>query len=317
MRWGIWRQHAAPSARCEEDDGGERGSKGKGKAFSFSPLSWFAKLAAKDKPVAATKRAPAPKNTAAAAPAFPSSFLPKRTSPTPAAATVTPGSSSPPRRSTADAAVPRRLSVGNDTADSVAARRKSCRHGRRHCSVGGDRELPPLGRLIPFSLLAGSPARAAAAPSDTDAAGAGARRHRRRRSSRRLSVSGGRRPSFSGRMPPLRVRVRSPRRAAAAVAPAELEGLAVVRRTRDPQRAFRESMVEMIASAGAGGGGPAAATPRPEELERLLACYLSLNADEHHDCIVKVFRQVWFEYVSLLPRLEAGRRRRPPTARRR
>uniref|UniRef100_A0A0E0JIQ8 Transcription repressor n=1 Tax=Oryza punctata TaxID=4537 RepID=A0A0E0JIQ8_ORYPU len=34
---------------------------------------------------------------------------------------------------------------------------------------------------------------------------------------------------------------------------------------------------------------------RPEELETLLACYLSLNADEHHDCIVKVFRQVWLE----------------------
>jgi uncharacterized protein (TIGR01568 family) len=98
------------------------------------------------------------------------------------------------------------------------------------------------------------------------------------------------------------------------VAPAELEGLAVVRRTRDPQRAFRESMVEMIASAG--GAGAAAAPPRPAELERLLACYLSLNADEHHDCIVKVFRQVWFEYVNLLPRPESGGRRRPPTARR-
>jgi uncharacterized protein (TIGR01568 family) len=45
-------------------------------------------------------------------------------------------------------------------------------------------------------------------------------------------------------------------------------------------------MVEMIASKRIG---------RPEELETLLACYLSLNADEHHDCIVKVFRQVWFE----------------------
>ncbi|XP_066360663.1 transcription repressor OFP1-like [Miscanthus floridulus] len=311
MTWGIRSQHAAPSARCEGENAEERGSKGKGKGFSFSPLSWLAKLAAKEKPSAAAKRAstPTPQNTAAADPAFPSSCLPKRTSPSPAAVTVTPGSSSPPRRSTADAAVPRRLSVGNDNADSVAARR----HGRRHCSVGGDRELPPLGRLIPFSLLAGgsSPARAAAAPSDTDAARAGARRHRRRRSSRRLSVSGGRRPSFSGRMPPPRVRVRSPRRAA----PAELEGLAVVRRTRDPQRAFRESMVEMIATA-SGGGGPTAVPPRPEELERLLACYLSLNADEHHDCIVKVFRQVWFEYVNLLPRLEAGGRRRLPTARR-
>jgi uncharacterized protein (TIGR01568 family) len=65
-----------------------------------------------------------------------------------------------------------------------------------------------------------------------------------------------------------------------------LERFAVVRRTSDPQREFRESMVEMIASKRIG---------RPEELETLLACYLSLNADEHHDCIVKVFRQVWFE----------------------
>uniref|UniRef100_J3M8W8 Transcription repressor n=1 Tax=Oryza brachyantha TaxID=4533 RepID=J3M8W8_ORYBR len=42
------------------------------------------------------------------------------------------------------------------------------------------------------------------------------------------------------------------------------------------------------------------------ELERLLACYLALNADEHHDCIVKVFRQVWFEYINL----HLSRRRR-------
>jgi len=99
-------------------------------------------------------------------------------------------------------------------------------------------------------------------------------------------------------MLPPRVRVvRSPRRRAGAAGVAE--SLAVVRRTRDPQRAFRESMVEMIASTRGGA----------EELERLLACYLSLNADEHHDCIVKVFRQVWFEYLSLLPRPD-GRRRR-------
>ncbi|EMS45019.1 hypothetical protein TRIUR3_27070 [Triticum urartu] len=45
-------------------------------------------------------------------------------------------------------------------------------------------------------------------------------------------------------------------------------------------------MVEMITSKRIG---------RPEELETLLACYLALNAEEHHDCIVKVFRQVWFE----------------------
>ncbi|WVZ99264.1 hypothetical protein U9M48_044592 [Paspalum notatum var. saurae] len=304
MRWGSRKQHAAaaaPPARCEEEGGGEeqeRGSKGKGgRAFSsFSPLSWLAKLAApKDKEKRPGKHhAPTSTSTpkhgaaaAASAPAFPS-CLPKRTSPSPAPAT--------PRRSSpvpaaADAA-PRRQSVGNDSADAAAARRHwQQQQRRRHCSVGGDRELPPLGRLIPFSI-AGSPsqqaAAAAAAPSDTDAR---ARRRRRRR--RRRSGSGsGRRPSVSGRMP-ARVLVRSPRRRAAA---AELEGLAVVRRTRDPQRAFRESMVEMIARAGGGGAAP----PRPEELERLLACYLSLNADEHHDCIVKVFRQVWFEYVGLL-----------------
>ena len=109
---------------------------------------------------------------------------------------------------------------------------------------------------------------------------------------------GGRRSSssISGRVLPPRVRVRSPRRRAAA---GLAESLAVVRRTRDPQRAFRESMVEMIASTRGGA----------EELERLLACYLSLNADEHHDCIVKVFRQVWFEYLSLQPRPD-GRPRR-------
>ncbi|RCV16931.1 hypothetical protein SETIT_3G178000v2 [Setaria italica] len=304
MRWGIRKQHAALAAQCvQEDDKGERGSKAQGKAFSFSPLSWLAKVTGKEKPCALAKHAPASstwKSSAgtAGAPPFPS-CLPKRTTPSPAM--VTHGRPcSPPRRSPPDVA-PRRLSVGNDSTDAVAVRR----YRRRHCSLGGDSELPPLGRLIPFSL-AGSPARAAAstsaaAPSDaTDAARARGRRRRRSSSSRRLSVSGGRRSSsFSGRMPPPRVRVRSPRRAPGGLA----ESLAVVRRTRDPQRAFRESMVEMIASTRGGAG----------ELERLLACYLSLNADEHHDCIVKVFRQVWFEYVSLLPRPDAaggGRRRR-------
>ncbi|RLN28774.1 hypothetical protein C2845_PM05G32060 [Panicum miliaceum] len=305
MRWGIRKQHAAPAAQCAQGDEGERGSKqGKCRAFSFSPLSWLAKVTGKEKPCALAKHAPASsacKNGAAAAgaPPFPS-CLPKRSSPIPAMAAPGRPSSPPPRRSPPDV-VPRRLSVGNDNADDAAARRQ-CQHRRRHCSLGGDRELPPLGRLIPFSL-AGSPA---APPDATDAAEAPARARRRRRrrsSSRRLSVSGGgggRRSSsssISGRMLPPRVRVRSPRRTAV-VAPGLAESLAVVRRTRDPQRAFRESMVEMIASTRGGA----------EELERLLACYLSLNADEHHDCIVKVFRQVWFEYLSLLLRPD-GRRR--------
>ncbi|KAG8068004.1 hypothetical protein GUJ93_ZPchr0005g14843 [Zizania palustris] len=258
--------------------------------MSFAPFSWIAKLTArshgKSGPTHAAEAA-----SMAPAPAFPS-CLPKRAcsnSVVAVAVAIDPARSSPPRGSPADV-VPRRLSVGNDSAEAMA--RRLC-HRRRHCSLGGDRDLPPLGQLIHFSL-AGSPApqpppqeaaaaAAAATPSDTDAGPRLRPRHRRRAHRRRRSLSGSRR-SFSGRMTAVRVRpVRAP----------ELERLAVVRRTRDPQRAFRESMVEMIASR----GGSIAA--RPEELERLLACYLALNADEHHDCIVKVFRQVWFEYINL------------------
>lgn len=65
-----------------------------------------------------------------------------------------------------------------------------------------------------------------------------------------------------------------------------LENFAVVKRSREPERDFKKSMVEMILEK---------EIRRPEELESLLACYLTLNADEHHDVIVKVFRQVCFE----------------------
>ncbi|GJN14934.1 hypothetical protein PR202_gb01812 [Eleusine coracana subsp. coracana] len=284
MRWGIRKQQNAAVQCVREDERDRRGGKGKGRAFSsFSPLSWLGKLAGnKEKH---RKGAPVP------GPAFPS-CLPKRTSPSPAV--VAPGWACSPDVG------PRRLSVDNN---DHARRHGQHQRRRRHCSLGGDRELPPLGHLIPFSLT-GSPAlppRAAVPSSDTDAAPVRAHRRRRRRrrssSTRRLSGGGigsARRSSFSsgsGRRAKVRaVRVRSP-------AP-ELQRLAVVRRTRDPQRAFRESMVEMVA----GSGG------RPEELERLLACYLSLNANEHHECIVKVFRQVWFEYISLL------RQRRPDSS---
>lgn len=60
----------------------------------------------------------------------------------------------------------------------------------------------------------------------------------------------------------------------------------MVKRSREPERDFKKSMVEMILEK---------EIRRPEELESLLACYLTLNADEHHDVIVKVFRQVCFE----------------------
>lgn len=318
MRWGSRKQPpgtppCAPE-RVTETPGRKGNGKSKAFAFSFSPLSWLAKLAAK--PKGGTKRAPASTHEdGGATPAF-RSCVPERTSPAKAviAAAGRPGS---PRR-TPVGFIARRLSVGNDNADAVAARgrhrsaaveevvqrrlsvsnenadavaaRQQCRL-RRHRSVGGDRDLlAPLGHLIPFSLAVSPasppppPPQEAAAPSDTDAGSARLRRRHRGRRHRR-TLSGGRRSSFSGRTT-LRVKVRSSRRAGA-----DLESLAVVRRTRDPQRAFRESMSEMITSSGG----------RPEELERLLACYLALNADEHHGCIIKVFRQVCFDHVNGQP----------------
>ncbi|XP_068655778.1 transcription repressor OFP4-like [Aristolochia californica] len=66
----------------------------------------------------------------------------------------------------------------------------------------------------------------------------------------------------------------------------DFESFAVMKSSMDPQKDFRDSMVEMIAEKKIG---------RPEELESLLACYLSLNPSEFHNVIVKVFRQVWFD----------------------
>ncbi|CAK7350367.1 unnamed protein product [Dovyalis caffra] len=65
-----------------------------------------------------------------------------------------------------------------------------------------------------------------------------------------------------------------------------LENFAVVKSSFDPQKDFRDSMIEMIEEK---------RISQPEELEELLACYLTLNADEYHDLIIKVFRQVWFD----------------------
>lgn len=67
---------------------------------------------------------------------------------------------------------------------------------------------------------------------------------------------------------------------------AGLDSFAMVKRSFNPQQDFRDSMLEMIMEK---------RMSRPEELEELLACYLTLNADEYHDLIIKVFRQVWFD----------------------
>ncbi|GMI71975.1 hypothetical protein HRI_000866800 [Hibiscus trionum] len=62
--------------------------------------------------------------------------------------------------------------------------------------------------------------------------------------------------------------------------------LAVVKSSSDPQRDFRESMVEMIMENNIRGS---------KDMEDLLAYYLCLNSDEYHDVIVKVFKQIWFD----------------------
>lgn len=68
------------------------------------------------------------------------------------------------------------------------------------------------------------------------------------------------------------------------------DSFAVEKSSVDPQRDFRESMVEMIV-------GNNIRTSK--DLEDLLACYLSLNSTEYHDLIVKAFEQIWFDMTNL------------------
>ncbi|KAK1312717.1 hypothetical protein QJS10_CPA07g01279 [Acorus calamus] len=88
-----------------------------------------------------------------------------------------------------------------------------------------------------------------------------------------------------------RLKVNTPhRRSSAGVRRRRSEGLAVVKASTDPQRDFRESMVEMIVENN---------IRASKDLEELLACYLSLNSDEYHDVIVKVFQQIWFDLTDV------------------
>ncbi|KAL0897294.1 hypothetical protein Bca101_081255 [Brassica carinata] len=63
-----------------------------------------------------------------------------------------------------------------------------------------------------------------------------------------------------------------------------VESYAVMKRSVDPEKDFRESMVEMIEEN---------SIRASKDLEDLLACYLSLNAKEYHDLIIQVFEQIW------------------------
>ncbi|URE46369.1 DUF623 domain containing protein [Musa troglodytarum] len=69
-----------------------------------------------------------------------------------------------------------------------------------------------------------------------------------------------------------------------------LESFAVVKSSSDPGRDFRDSMVAMIVENN---------IRASKDLEELLACYLSLNSNEYHDVIVKVFQQIWFDLAEV------------------
>ncbi|OIT00907.1 PREDICTED: transcription repressor OFP2-like [Nicotiana attenuata] len=68
------------------------------------------------------------------------------------------------------------------------------------------------------------------------------------------------------------------------------ESFAVVKSSKDPQRDFKESMVEMIVENN---------IRTSKDLEQLLVCYLSLNSDQYHDLIIKVFKQIWFDITDV------------------
>ncbi|KAI3927145.1 hypothetical protein MKX01_029913 [Papaver californicum] len=68
------------------------------------------------------------------------------------------------------------------------------------------------------------------------------------------------------------------------------DSFAIIKSSFDPQRDFRESMVEMIVENNLRKSG---------DLEELLACYLLLNSNEYHDIIVQVFQQIWFDLTDI------------------
>ncbi|XP_059300698.1 transcription repressor OFP3-like [Lycium ferocissimum] len=65
---------------------------------------------------------------------------------------------------------------------------------------------------------------------------------------------------------------------------------AIVKASVDPEKDFRESMIEMVVENN---------IRASKDLEDLLACYLSLNSNEYHDLIIKAFEQIWFNLSDL------------------
>jgi len=77
------------------------------------------------------------------------------------------------------------------------------------------------------------------------------------------------------------------------------ESLVVAKESADPEEDFLESMAEMIAANG---------VRSPRGLEELLACYLALNAPDHHRAIVAAFRRAWVHvHLHCVPPAARGR----------
>ncbi|EAZ26844.1 hypothetical protein OsJ_10759 [Oryza sativa Japonica Group] len=68
------------------------------------------------------------------------------------------------------------------------------------------------------------------------------------------------------------------------------ESEAVVLESTEPELELVDSMIEMLCTNG---------VRRLEDLQDLLACYLSLNAAEHHRTIVALFRRVVLVWIHL------------------
>ncbi|XP_010443554.1 PREDICTED: transcription repressor OFP3-like [Camelina sativa] len=68
------------------------------------------------------------------------------------------------------------------------------------------------------------------------------------------------------------------------------KSFAIVLSSVDPEKDFRESMVEMIVEN---------KMREQKDLEDLLACYLSLNSSEYHVVIIKAFEKTWLQLTHL------------------
>jgi len=62
------------------------------------------------------------------------------------------------------------------------------------------------------------------------------------------------------------------------------ESVAVVKKSQNPHRDFKRSMLEMILEK---------QIFEAEDLQELLQCFLSLNSRQYHGVIVQAFSEVW------------------------